>query len=466
MRTTRALPLTLLLFACAPYAESPVTRDVDRELFRTPEERFFSASRVQFDPAVHRARRERLAAGLSGSGGGVFVCPSADGLSSGETFRQLDDFLYFTGLELPDSVLTVDSRSGKAVLFAPRRDARFESDSRPNDFPGRALAADPVIARKAEIEVRPIGDLDARVADWIGAGRTLRVNAGRGDDLGPWKTTFVRSVSPARILVDHLRATWPEVRLAGAFADVARLRMVKGKEEIAVLRRACAITCAGIRQAAAAIAPGVDERTLEGVLENSWKRDGAQRRAFDSIVKSGPNSLWPWRILAANYDRRNRVLEKGDLVIFDVGCELDHYASDVGRTFPVSGRFSAEQKSRLELSTAVADAVIAAVRPGVTLRDLQAVATARIPEDERQYMQTGLFFGHHIGLDVGDPSLADEPLQPGAVFTVEPWYYNHFDRISVFVEDVILVTEEGAESLTAGLPRSPAALERMVGKAR
>ncbi|MCH7709012.1 MAG: aminopeptidase P family protein [Myxococcales bacterium] len=127
------------------------------------------------------------------------------------------------------------------------------------------------------------------------------------------------------------------------------------------------------------VAAGVDERTLEGELEAAFKRGGAQRPAFDSIVKSGPNSLWPWRILAAHYDRRNRVMLDGELVIFDVGCEVDHYASDVGRTFPVSGAFTLEQEAALRVSTTAADAVIAAVRPGVTLAELQAVAEAASP---------------------------------------------------------------------------------------
>jgi Xaa-Pro aminopeptidase len=85
-----------------------------------------------------------------------------------------------------------------------------------------------------------------------------------------------------------------------------------------------------------------------------------------------------------------------------------------------------------------------------------------IPEAERKYMQTGSFFGHHIGLSSGDPSLMDEPLVAGMIFTVEPWYYNHDRQISVFTEDVILVTADGHEVLTAGLARTPAELEALV----
>ena len=125
--------------------------------------------------------------------------------------------------------------------------------------------------------------------------------------------------------------------------------MVKGREEIALLRQAAEITSFGIRAAARTIHSGVDERSLEAEFEVEIKRRGAQRLAFDSIIKSGPNSLWPWRILASHYDRRNRSMRNGELVIFDVGCELDHYSSDVGRTFPVSGHFSDRQRQLIEM---------------------------------------------------------------------------------------------------------------------
>ena len=206
----------------------------------------------------------------------------------------------------------------------------------------------------------------------------------------------------------------------------------------------------------------MNERDLEAGFESACKHGGAQRLAFSPIIKSGPNSLWPWRILGAQYDRRNRRLTDGELVIFDVGCELDFYASDVGRTVPVSGRFSPEQRRLLAMEVAVADAIIAAVRPGVTLNELGAVARAHTPESERPYMQAAGHFGHHIGLAAGDPSLAEVPLSPGMVLTVEPWYYNHDRGLAVFTEDVLLVTPQGAEVLTAELPRSPAELERMV----
>ena len=428
----------------------------------TPEQRFFDWTALQFDKEVYAQRRVRLMQALEEAGGGIFLAPSAHGVSHGPTFRQLDDFLYFTGLELPHSLLVIDADAATTTLFTPGRDARFESTARPNDFPGRPLGDDPELARRAGIaDIRPYEDLDAAVTAWVGQQRVLWLNPGRGA-ITPLKTDFMVDWNPTQALLFHLQQTYPAARIQNAYAAVARLRMIKGAEEIDVMRRVCALTAEAIREAAGFIHDGVDERTLEAELEAVYKRGGAQRLAFSSIIKSGPNSLWPWRILAAHNDRRNRPMHDGDLVIFDVGTELDHYVSDVGRTFPVSGRFTPAQRRTLAMTTAVSDAIIAAVRPGVTLAELTEVARAAIPPDERKYMQTGSFFGHHIGLNVGDPSLLDEPLTPGMIFTVEPWYYNHDREISVFLEDVILVTEDGAEVLTASLPRSPEALEALV----
>ena len=184
--------------------------------------------------------------------------------------------------------------------------------------------------------------------------------------------------------------------------------------------------------------------------------------AFGSIIKSGPNALWPWRILATHYNRRNRIMEAGDLVIFDVGCEYNNYVSDIGRTFPVSGKFTPRQKEILTMEVGVADQIIAYIKPGVTFKDIRKLTDKIIPEDAKEYMQVGLFFGHHLGLSTGDPDLPEAVLKPGMIFTVEPWYYNHDEQLSVFTEDVVLITENGCEVLSKNLPRTPEALEQLM----
>ncbi len=451
-----ALPLTLSLFV-APLQVSRAAAQDGRG------ERLFDWTRPHFTAEEYARRRAVVAARLADSGGGVLLVSSVHGLSHGETFRQNDDFLYLTGLELPGSALVLDAGTAAAALFVPARDFRFESPTRPNDFPGRPLGTDPELARVTGItDIRPFEALESVLGELDRARRILRFNPGRRGEIRRVETSLIPDWDPGLLSLYHLQQLRPRLGIRSAYDALAYARMVKSPGEIVALRRAANLTAGAIRNAASHVRDGVTERELEAAFEAACKRGGAQRVAFSSIVKSGPNSLWPWRILAAHYDRRNRAMFSGELVIFDVGCEVDYYVSDVGRTFPVSGRFTPAQREILAMEVAVADAIIAAVRPGVTFAALQAEADLAIPAEHRPYMQTGLFFGHHIGLATGDPSLEEAPLEPGMVFTVEPWYYNRDLRIAVFTEDVVRVTETGAEGLTRGLPRTPEDLERLV----
>jgi Xaa-Pro aminopeptidase len=457
-RISLALMTLLLVYPGIPLTAQRTGRSGAQE------QRFFDWTTLPFASTEFRLRRQAMMAQLQQSGRGVFLSPSAEGFTSGETFRQEDDFFYFTGLELPRSMLVLDAEEALTILFVPRRDARFENPSRPNHFPGRPLADDPGLAARSEItQIRPIEDLDGYIAGLVADGRTIRINSNGTVVTTAASTAPIQPWSPETHLIHHLQTTYPSVEIQTAYLEIARLRMIKSDAEIVIMRRNAQLTAYAIMTAAGHIGDGVQERGLEAEFEAACKRGGSQRLAFSSIIKSGPNSLWPWRVLAAHYDRRNRAMHDGDLVIFDVGCELEHYSSDVGRTFPVSGRFTDDQRDILRMVTQVSDTIIAAVRPGITLRELQALAERTIPEDQRPYMQAGFFFGHHIGLSVGDPYLPDAMLEPGMVFTVEPWYYNHEAEIAVFVEDDVLVTATGAEVLTASLPRTPEDLERLVG---
>ena len=310
--------------------------------------------------------------------------------------------------------------------------------------------------------VRPLSEAGPYLDSLAEAGTTLHLATGDDRELPstaqPMHASEVEVVGSLR----HLTARLGSRGVRSAFPLMARVRSVKHPEEIRTMERAARITARAIVKASREIAPGVTERDLEGAFLDACRSDGSQRPPFFPIIKSGPNSLWPWRVLASHYDRRNRAMESGDLVILDVGCELDGYVSDVGRTFPVSGRFTERQREILAMEVAVSDRIIEAVRPGVTLAELQEVARRAMPEEAEPYMQVGLFFGHHLGLSTGDPVLTDEPLVPGMIFTVEPWYYNHDEEISVFTEDEVLVTADGARNLTADLPRQPAELEGLM----
>ncbi|NNF27764.1 MAG: M24 family metallopeptidase, partial [Gemmatimonadetes bacterium] len=429
---------------------------------QTPEQRLFEWATPPFGQEVYEARRDRLVDVL-GARPGVVVALSGHGLSHGDTFRQQDDFSYLVGLELPTSVLVLGGPAGSGVLFAPARDPRFESASRPNDFPGRPIADDPaVVAWMGGARVRPLAAAGPFLDSVAVSGTPVYLASGDDRALPPASVPLHASEAEVTGSVRHVLRRLQGSDVRRGFPLMAAVRAVKGTEEIGTMERAARITSRAIVKASREIAPGVTERQLEGAFLDACRSDGSQRPPFFPIIKSGPNSLWPWRVLASHYDRRNRAMEAGDLVILDVGCELDGYVSDVGRTFPVSGEFTDRQREVLSMEVAVSDRIIEAVRPGVTLADLQEVARQAIPDQAQPYMQVGLFFGHHLGLSTGDPVDTSAPLAPGMIFTVEPWYYNHDEGISVFTEDEVLVTEGGARNLTAMLPRRPADLERLM----
>jgi Xaa-Pro aminopeptidase len=457
MTTGRRLLLSALLAATiAPVTAQP-----------TPEQRYLDWSELPFPAAEYAARRSALSSALRASGGGVFLSPAAAGASEGFTFRQLDTFWYLTGLEFPDAVAALDADRGVTIIYAPRRDARFENPSRRNDFPGRPLQADASIGARAGLsDIRPLAQLDADLTAWVAAGRLLRVDPGSPAALVRSDAERPQPAAPLAHFTAWLMRQQPAARVQSAYRDVALTRMVKSPAEIALMRQSARLGVDGIAHAARFVRDGIDERGLEAELEAFYKRGGAAKLPFASIVKSGPNALWPWRILATHNDRRNRTMRNAELVIFDVGCELHGYVSDTGRTFPVSGRFTGDQRSILEMEVRVSDAIIAAMRPGVTLGEVQRIAERAIPADARPFMQTGSFFGHHLGLSSGDPSVDDAPLAPGMVITVEPWYYNHPRGISVFTEDVILITADGRENLTAHVARTPSGLEALMRGAR
>ena len=423
-------------------------------------ERFTAWTAPVFPVAEYRARRSALLERLQPDE--LLLVPSGEGTSGGETFRQLDDFEYLAGLEIPRSILAIDGRTRRALLFVPHMDPRFDNSGRPNDFPGRPLANDPALRALSGVDVvHPDSALDTYLRDAVTRGTRVLVNAGRLLGTATPSLSRFGAPTPGEGLAAELQRSHPELALGNAYRQIAAVRMVKSAREISLMREAARVTMVAIARGAARVRPGVDERTLTGAFSADCMALGAHRDAFTPIIKSGENSLWPWRILGAHYDRRNRAMLDGELVIFDVGCEREHYVSDVGRTFPVGARFEPRQRALVEMIRGISDAVIAAARPGITLSELQRVATTAIPEAARPFMQAPLYFGHHLGLDTGDPSLADAVLAPGMIFTVEPWYYNHVEEVAAFLEDEILITAAGSENLTAALPRDADGLEHL-----
>lgn len=280
--------------------------------------------------------------------------------------------------------------------------------------------------------------------------------------------------------------------------DLSELRLVKDSFEVAELRAAVAATARGfddvIGDLARITAHPRGERLVEGVFNGRARADG-NTVGYDTIAASGPHAC------ILHWTRNDGPVVPGDLILMDAGVEVDsYYTADITRTFPIDGTFTETQRLVYEAVREAADAAFAIVRPGIRFREIHATAMgviarrtaewgllpvsadeALLPENQhhRRYMVHGT--SHHLGLDVHDCAQArrelylDGVLQPGMVFTIEPGLYfqpddltvpERFRGIGVRIEDNILVTDDGAENLSIGIPRTADDVEAWVQRLR
>ncbi len=422
-----------------------------------------SATRVAAEPGpvaapvpVERleARRTTLMARI---GDGVAVLRSATPRSLERDFpqdsdyREDNDFFYLTGLEAPGGWLVLVAREGaadSAILYLPATQPGAER------WNGAMLAPGPEARRITGVtEVRPADELDSDLR------RLVEANNSPARAGGLYVTPAVRRAE-SEVLRRLLGAGSP-ARIKDLGAELDPLRQVKDEDELARLRRAIGITSESLVEAMRAARPGMFEYELEGVIEYGFRRRGAERVGFPSIVGSGPNGT------TLHYDENRRQTRAGELVVMDVGAEFGYYSADVTRTIPISGRFDRRQRQLYELVLGAQQAAMDAVRPGSDLATLDRIAREYLrlhsgticggaPCD--RYFVHGL--SHWLGMNVHDVGSYTRRLEPGMVFTIEPGIYIPAESLGIRIEDDILVTETGGEILSSGAPRTVAEIER------
>ncbi len=430
------------------------------------------------DTGIYRRRRERFAAAM---GAGVAIVPTALERSrnrdSHYPYRFDSYFYYLTGFREPEAALVV-------VAGAPVRHILFCRDRDPERETWDGFRYGPDAAREAFgfDEAHSIHRIDERMPELIADCGALFCRLGEDSSWDARVTGWINQVrGRARSGV-----TAPgEIKDAHALLD--EMRLIKGPEELAVMRRAAAITAGAHRRAMRAARPGRAEYELEAELLHEFRRHGAQAPAYTPIVAAGD------RACVLHYVQNDGRLEDGDLLLIDAGCELDGYAADVTRTFPVNGKFSGPQREVYELVLAAQTAAIAAARPGngwdaphraaveilaQGLIDLKllagGVAEALETESYKKYYMHRT--GHWLGLDVHDAGAYKRggewrKLAPGMVLTVEPGCYiragdgvpERFAGIGVRIEDDVAITDTGAEVLTRDAPKHPAEIEAWMG---
>ncbi|HLG93888.1 MAG TPA: Xaa-Pro peptidase family protein [candidate division Zixibacteria bacterium] len=377
-------------------------------------------------------------------GDGVAVLYGKTGGFEGE-FKQDNNFYYLTGVEEPGAILVLSpkEKSRKDVLLlAPRNpeDERWSGER-------------PSIGKKLE---------DSLGFEYVGrtGGLGWMVNSCLQHTTNLcYLSPPVSPSSPVSADLNFYKdvsARVPGTSIKNMSHLIRDMRAVKTDEELAAMQKAIDITGEGFKRAALALKPGLTERDVQDLIENEFKTRGARRLAFSSIVATGKNTT------VLHYTRNDATIKEGDLFLMDIGAEYDHYAADVSRTIPVSGKFSPEQRKIYEIVLKAQKAAMAKVKPGAYVREDVHAEAKRVIEEAGygEYFIHGT--SHFIGLDVHDVGDYGSPLKAGMVISVEPGIYIPEKGIGVRIEDDVLVTKNGYKNLTAGIPREIEEIEKLL----
>ena len=428
--------------------------------------------------SIYRRRREQLAQAMRS---GVAVIPTAPervrNRDSHFPYRFDSHFYYLTGFAEPEAVLVLFS--GKSILFCRERNPEREV------WDGFRYGPERAKERFGFDEAHPTDDLDEAMPKLLENQPALFYPV--GDD-AEWDGRAMKWLNAVRAKVRAGVSAPDRVQDVRTLVDDQRL--IKDAHEQAVMRRAARIAAGAHRRAMQSTRPGRSEYEVEAELLYEFRRNGAQFPAYSPIVAGGANAC------VLHYVANDAPLHGGDLLLIDAGCELDGYASDLTRTFPVSGRFSGPQREVYEIVLAAQRAAMATVKPGASwiaphdaavrvlaqgMLDLKLVSGSldAVLEKEtykRFYMHRT---GHWLGLDVhdaGDYRRGGQwrPLAPGMTLTVEPGLYiraaddvpERLRNIGVRIEDDVLVTAQGCEVLTAEAPKLIEDIEALMRDAR
>ena len=428
------------------------------------------------DTPVFQARRQRLMRTL---GQGVAVLATAPeqirNRDSHFPFRFDSHFYYLSGFTEPEAVIVLLAEQQRAILFC--RDKDIEREIWDGFRYGPAAAQE----KFGFDEAYPISELDTRLPDLLANQPVLHYAINHD---AAWDSRVLGWLG--RVREQTRNGVMAPAELRDVRAAVDEMRLFKDAHEIERMQRSADIASGAHRRAMRATAAGRFEYEIEAELLHEFRLHGAQSPAYTSIVAGGANAC------VLHYVENNAALHAGDLLLIDAGCELDGYASDITRTFPVSGQFSAAQKDVYEMVLASQLAAIDAVQPGSHWNApheaaLKVLAQGMIDlglctgsvdgvlesgDYKRFYMHRT---GHWLGLDVHDVGEYKQAgdwrsLQPGMTLTVEPGCYirpadsvpQHLWNIGIRIEDDVLVTAQGHHVLSHAAPKSVADIEAVM----
>ena len=425
------------------------------------------------------ARRRKTLMQMVGDGG-IAILPSAPIRTRSRDveyrYRQDSDFYYLTGFAEPDAVAVIvpGRDSGEYLLFCRERDAEKER------WDGQRMGTDGVLEHCHADDAFPIDDIDDILPGIMESCERVFYTMGLYKDFDARMADWVNSLRSGGSQGLHTPQEF--VALDHILHD---MRLYKSRSEISALRKSARVAVAAHKRAMRVTRPGLYEYEVEAEFIHEFRRNDA-RNSYSPIVAAGANAC------TLHYVDNSAELEDGQLLLIDAGCELDYYASDITRTFPVNGRFTAEQRAVYEIVLEAQLAAIDNVRKGNHWNDPHDAAVRVITKGLKKIglldgslpklIRDGAYrefymhrTGHWIGMDVhdvGDYKVGDEwrILESGMVMTVEPGVYisggrkvpKKWRNIGIRIEDDVAVTTNGPDVLTKGLVKDPDGIEALM----
>lgn len=392
-------------------------------------------------------------------------------------FRPDSDFYYLTGFQEPEAVAVIcPSRSqGQFVIFCRERDELREM------WDGRRAGLEGAIDFYGADDAFPIEDIGEILPGMMEEREKVFTTVGRYPEFDSLLLSWLN-----KIKLDVRSGKHAPYELVDLNHLLHEQRLIKRKDEVAIMRKAGTMSAAGHVRAMQVCKPGLYEYQVQAEMECEFRKAGSNYNAYPSIVAGGENAC------ILHYTENDHVLKDGDLLLIDAGAELDCYAADISRTFPVNGKFTAEQRALYEIVLDAQTAAFSKCTVGHSWNEAHEAAVSVIAQgllDEgllvgnlEQVLETKSYTqfymhrtGHWLGMDVhdvGDYQLDEtwRELEPGMVFTVEPGVYvnpsqdvkERWHNIGIRIEDNVLVKKEGIEILTKAAPKLPDDIEAIM----
>jgi len=435
---------------------------------------------VTFDKSEFAARRSRLMEKIPD---GAAIILGAQSPKGNTPLRQNNDFYYLTGIEIPNAFLIVDGVHKESILFYTMTVKQARNEGIPAEYitktkevtgiekilPAEQFSnylvnlSDPLYAQKDKIKVfYTMFKPEEQIREY--SFMTWRKLMNR-QILNEWDGRLTRELQFAK----HLRERFPGIQVKDCTDMIWRMRTIKSPAEVAVMRRAGKIGAKAMTEAMKATRVGMYEYEIAAIIDYVCKKEGAPDMSYNIIISSGPNHPY------FHYYKHDRKLQDGDFIVIDAGPEIDYYCVDISISYPANGKFTPEQKAFYRGAHAMLKTNMKYYKAGMTLTELTKKVNADLQEQgfdlSKDYFQLPSmrpWFGHYVGMAVHDVGIRpggtpEGPLQAGMVFANEP-YGALKDTLGVRVENTILVTEDGCENLTPGIPREVKDIEALMKK--